>query len=359
MAADQDIARMLGVIPADMDLMETALELIESQVGGYYDPKTDSFSLMDRCPKGVAGIILAHELDHALDDQLFDLDGGLSKASAETDSSLAYSSVVEGSGTSVMNRWMMANMGDIDLGGYQAMEEESRDVMAAAPTWLWKPLVGAYLRGASFLVRSENLMDGQMKAVESSDIRAAFTSPPTSTEQILHPQKYWDPEQRDNPRQVEILEQALPTGWERLREDTLGESMLAIFASPESERGGLDTSNPMAMIATSFTNDAAAGWGGDRLVLLGREDARILHMVTVWDTSKDAGEFYGAMTILLPGLKERANVLDASGDEDRRSGAELAYGASPDEVLITIYSGVPRRDLKKVQRTLAHRVAGN
>jgi hypothetical protein len=45
-------------------------------------------------------ITLAHELDHALDDQLFDIDGTLKKIGEDTDAQLAFHAVVEGSGRS-------------------------------------------------------------------------------------------------------------------------------------------------------------------------------------------------------------------------------------------------------------------
>jgi hypothetical protein len=46
----------------------------------------------------------------------------------------------------------------------------------------------------------------------------------------------------------------------------------------------------------SYTNKAAEGWGGDRLVLLERGDERFLELVTVWDTEKDADEFCAGFT---------------------------------------------------------------
>jgi hypothetical protein len=60
---------------------------------------------MENCPVGIAKIVLSHELGHALDDQLYDIDGTLSRVAERSDVGMAYQSVVEGSGTAVMNRW--------------------------------------------------------------------------------------------------------------------------------------------------------------------------------------------------------------------------------------------------------------
>src|SRR5262249_39490715 len=108
-AADETIAKMLGVVPPDLDLRKRLYAMLEAQVGGFYDPDTDSFSLMEWVPRGLTKIILAHELDHALDDQLFDMDGAIAKIGNVTDPMFAYQSVVEGAGTVMMTQWMLKN----------------------------------------------------------------------------------------------------------------------------------------------------------------------------------------------------------------------------------------------------------
>src|SRR5687768_6830120 len=117
---DEMILKMLGLIPADMDLMEETMRLLTDQVGGFYDPGTKSFYLMENCPEGLAKVVLAHELGHALDDQLYDLDGTLKKVAERGDVATAYMAVVEGSGTAVMNRWTVDNRSSLDLGGITA-----------------------------------------------------------------------------------------------------------------------------------------------------------------------------------------------------------------------------------------------
>lgn len=69
-----DAYRLLGLIDPEVDLFDTTMELLRSQVGGYYDPRTKRFYMIDSYRQGAtADIILAHELTHALDDQHFDL----------------------------------------------------------------------------------------------------------------------------------------------------------------------------------------------------------------------------------------------------------------------------------------------
>lgn len=359
LSTDETIAKMLGMIPPAMNLFETALEFLAGQVGGFYDPPTKSFCLMEGCPPSVAKIVLAHELDHALDDQLFDIDGQMKALEHNSDAMMAYQSVVEGTGTAVMTQWTIKNMKGVDLTGFQAMQDESNRSLAAAPMWLWKPALAVYLRGASFLVHSDNVMKGQLSAAKNDDIRRAFTEVPRSMEQVLHPEKYWDGSTRDDPRPVEFDVSKLPEGWKVLREDTLGEFALAMVATPETERKPLAFDNPMSLMTLEFTNEVARGWGGDRVLLLGRDDARLLVLATCWDTPRDAAEFYGAMRLLEPQMTRAAKALMADGKYGKHltSGVSLRYGEAQDEVVLEIHCGVAKKELESVEKALVYSCA--
>jgi hypothetical protein len=186
-----------------------------------------------------------------------------------------------------------------------------------APTLIWKPLLAAYLRGEGFLVHAES-MNLMAKAAKNDELRQAFGAPPRSSEQILHPKKYWDKELRDDPVRVALDTSALPQDWKVLAQDTLGELYLALFTQPLAERGGLDVAkNPLSIMGVKYTNEAAQGWGGDRLVLLGKGDARVLYLVTVWDTAQDEGEFFDAATEQLAGAE--ATVHELARDDERKA----------------------------------------
>ena len=140
-AADEMIQKMLGLIPTDMNLLEESMRLLKDQVGGFYDPTSKTFYLMDNCPLGIAKIVLAHELGHAIDDQLYDIDGMITKLSERTDAVGAYQAVVEGSGTAVMGRWLGGHMGQVDMLGLAGMQDEQTASMLRAPMIMW-PLFG-------------------------------------------------------------------------------------------------------------------------------------------------------------------------------------------------------------------------
>jgi hypothetical protein len=352
LAADERIAKLLGVLPPELDLAATQLEFLAAQVAGYYDPDTDSFALMDSCPRDMARIVMAHELAHALDDQLYDIDGTLERIGSDTDRVLAFQAVVEGSGTSVMNRWTIQHSDTLDAQVMLDAQKLQLQSLAEAPAWLWRPTFAAYMQGLAFLQRTDNWVAAQVKSVENADIAAAFAKPPSSTEQVLHPERYWDPKRLDEPLRVAFEVGELPAGWSVQREDTLGELALSIVACPDEQRGGLSLEGgPMALLGIKFTHDVARGWGGDRVILLGRaEGGSVLRWVTVWDSERDAAEFYGAMQMRLPSLVASARKL--AGGDAGLCDATLEYGGDAREVELVVRAGAKGADARKALRAI-------
>jgi len=348
MRADGTIAKLLGLIPPDMDLAAATLGMFETveQEGGYYDAPGGCFCLTEGTGKELAPAVVAHELVHALDDQVYGFDRELLALAGNTDASNAYFSVVEGSATLLCNRWL------IDYGSDETGEAYANGPGPAltVPMRIWLPFVASYWIGPAFLARGDDTALGQSEAPAEADVERAFRTPPRSSEQVLHPEKYWDPVHLDEPRAIVLTLADLPQGWTVERQDTLGELMLAILCTPPEERVAPDESKPGAELALRFTNDIAAGWGGDRALLLAKGDARYLVLVTRWDSTRDAREFYDAMLQLQSCFEAAARAL--AGSTEAGSGVELAYGASDDEVVLTIHSAVDERDLGKLRNAL-------
>lgn len=338
MARDETVAHMLGLIPPDMDLEKTLEKVLQDQVGGFYDPGSDTFYLMDSFTGDIAKIILSHELTHALDDQHFDIDKILKGLHEDTDAELAFQAVVEGSGTAAMNQWTVKHMFQLSRKDMLESANLGTEGLEDAPPYIWKPLLAVYLRGEQFLKRGKGAMAAMLATAKTSDIQRAFESPPRSSEQILHPEKYWDEKQRDEPRRIEFDLKSVPASWTVLGQDTLGEMYLALLTTPPEERKGLDAKDPMGMLETKFTNKAAEGWGGDRLILLGKGDERCLQMVTVWDSPGDASEFREALVQRNAERKSRDDGQDADGGATLAP-IELLSTDRKDVVVVRIHPG--------------------
>jgi len=301
--------RMVGLLPADCELKRTMLDLLQEQVGGYYDTEADALYLVDRgepVPPLVQRVVLAHELTHALDDQYVDLDAFLKPLLGHSeDLDLTAMSVVEGSATALMTRYMAraALSGRFDvtqLQQYADCEARRSRKLVEAPRY-FTAVLGAYVCGMEFLARGNLLavMAGKGKSV-GDNLLAAARDPPRSTEQILHPKKYWDQALRDAPVVVDDKAAArLLEGDGRwvVHADTVGELLCAILTNPPGVRRSLLGMNT----ASAWTNRGADGWGGDRFYLLaagpdaetaGRslKDPRGV-WITLWDTPQDRQEF--------------------------------------------------------------------
>jgi len=316
MAGMMASAVMLGLLPADQDLEKMMNELLEASVGGYYDPKTSKFWIMAGFSQGpMADLIMAHELQHALDDQRYPLDPLLGATKGNSDRQFAARCVVEGSASSAMNLYMVKAMTEGWLPPGELMSGDmissQMTAMAEAPVSFLAALVLPYIEGPAFLLRGGTILDSTMRAPALEDLDRAFTELPQSSEQILHPEKYWDPEKLDPPRAIELPDRSadLGAGWTCVDEDTLGEIGCALLAA---ER--LPSAMELQFGAAGLRIPAAAGWGGDRYRCYRNEEgARILHARIEWDTEADAGEFAAAMQ--RPAVRDRMPFLVKSVHE--------------------------------------------
>jgi hypothetical protein len=118
-------------------------------------------------------------------------------------------------------------------------------------------------------------------------LKAAWTAPPASMEQVLHPEKFFA---REPPRAVKIR-YAPPRG-EVLTEGVLGEMFTRTFLAAGSEE---DAPPAAAGSAAPPTVDdverAAAGWGGDAYRSWDVGGKTLLVWRTEWDRAEDAREF--------------------------------------------------------------------
>ena len=324
--ADQTAYVQLGLLPPSTDMVGAVMKVMEEQAGGFYDPGSGIFYVLGDMPRSIAPAIVAHELTHALDDQRFDIDGMLERAGGDNDRLSAAASVIEGSGTVVMTAYVLRQMqsgamASEDMEELQQTEAGRAQKLLAAPPLIQRWLVGPYMLGQYFITHGE---PGRVTAgVNGAEIDELFLRPPLSTEQVIHPEKYWDASRRDLPRAVALpdLSALLGEGWSRSGTGTLGEMLLAELtaASP------LNAIAPEAAMGTAWTNEAASGWDGDAWSVYSSGDRTVTVLATVWDSDKDATEFKAA----LPGSggRQAAAIRNAAcvvaGDAGERRAALL------------------------------------
>lgn len=268
--------KKLGLVPADFEFRSFLIALLTEQVAGYYEPKTQEFYLADWIDLDGQQPVMAHELTHALQDQHFNLRRFEKWPKGDSDAELAAHALIEGDATLVMTFYVMR-----DLKRVAAMmksmnaEGSSSEKIERAPRAIRESLLFPYKQGMDFT--SQVYRRGGWPLISE-----AYKTLPQSSEQILHPEKYFA---REAPVKVDLPEFAplLGKNWTRLDYDVNGEwsyyQILDEFLRAEKE-----------------SQKAVAGWGGDRFALYENSATRevLLAQLTVWDSEADAAEFFDA-----------------------------------------------------------------
>lgn len=291
---------LFGFMPEDMNFYETMMDMLRDQVGGYYDPKEGKFFMMSTFSKGaMADYIMAHELCHALDDQYFDLEKMFEDNAGNSDTEFAIRCAVEGSASSAGNLYLMKGIQNGWLDASTMMDGDMISSMMGSmdkiPPYFIITMSLPYIDGNTFVLRqtSESFMAAMMIAPKDEDLQHMFRNPPTSSEQILHPEKYWNEETFDAPIPVEVADksESLGAGWSLVDTDTLGELGCAMLVMKN-----VPTSMAVSMGGARMAVPESSGWGGDQYRAYLHDDGRkLMHWSTVWDTEIDAMEFAEAL----------------------------------------------------------------
>lgn len=291
---------LLGLMDPGLDFEATMMDMLRSQVGGYYDPKEGKFFMMSTFNKGgMADYIMAHELCHALDDQYFNLEGMFENAVGNSDREFATRCAVEGSASSAGNLYLFQGIQQGWLDGGDLIDADMMAAMMgsmdAVPPYFIINMSLPYIDGNCFVVRatSENMLAMMMVEPSDEDLQHMFRNPPTSSEQVLHPEKYWEEEHFDAPIEVNLADRSenLGAGWALVDTDTMGELGCAAVSMKR-----LPSAMEVSMGSARMAVPSSAGWGGDQYRTYLHEDGRsMMQWSTIWDTEEDAHEFAEAM----------------------------------------------------------------
>jgi len=293
--ADAELLALLGLLPPGTDLGEAAASTYGESVAGYYDPRSGRLRIVkgaQTANRVLYEMTVAHELTHALEDQRFGFD--LERMASGNDAALAYTALVEGTATAMMYRYVEHRFGGEEtLGGLAASAFQPT---GGLPPFLMAQLLFPYTAGQAFVDRLLELGRGEWTVVDA----AVRFRPPASTEQVMHPEKYVRVEQ---PERVSIRGPvaALGAGWRRLRGGTLGEWL---------------TGRLLARTGGTSAAEGAAGWGGDRYALMGRETDRAVIARWTWDSRADSEQFAAALRAWADGGLPDAS---AAGDDSWRT----------------------------------------
>jgi hypothetical protein len=298
-------------------------EVVDEQLLGFYDPFSHTAHV--RATKVVLGktdddirLTVAHELEHALQDQTFGL--RLPGSGMTEEAQLAYSAVLEGDADVAALghlaqvhrkplRRILAQSADY-IRGRTWEREMATDARSAAlrraPADERARLIFPYTSGLAFM--SDLYRTGGFDLMNG-----AFRVPPISTEQVIHTDKYLAGEK---PIPVRVPE--TPAGYKRVFTGQMGELLTSTFLRQCGAPAG-----------------AGAGWGGDSFAVVESSKSTLgLLWSTAWDDEASARTFEDTLqhsTACWAGVSSQASLRFADGALVKREGTRVAVvrGMSP------------------------------
>jgi len=269
---------LLNVVPRDFDYEKSLLALLDAQLAGFYEPRDKTMYLLADLPEKEREATLAHELVHALQDQHYGLENLIKYRDDATDALSAIHALAEGDATSAMFDHILLAQGKraIDLPD-SMISLQTRGVvelapsLAAVPTIVKRSVISPYVDGIELIHRLRR--QGGWPAVDAS-----WKKPPTTTEQLLHADKF---AAREPALEVSIPGMPASSGFDVIYHDVLGEQSLRLLFEEWAPR--------------RTAVEAASDWGGDRVAVFERGDRHGLAWHLRFDNEDAARRAYEAL----------------------------------------------------------------
>jgi len=302
--AEELTLKKFGLVPADFDLAKTTVDLLTEQAAAFYDYDKKKLFITDSTPSDTQEPVLAHELSHALADQNYNLGRFIRQGRKSDDGATARLAVMEGQATWLMSEFLarktgqslkdspslVAMMSNLSEGGGQY------PVFDSSPLYERTTLVFPYTKGMLF----QNALFQRDGVAAFGEV---FRKPPLSTQQIIHPDKYFSGTQ---PTQPALPDPHLPHGYKGLVGGSLGELehgiLIEQFAGKERAA------------------ELVHHWRGSNFELVENKKAArvVLLYSSEWDSDESARSYFAAYREILK--KKWMKMTVTAEEEDSLSG---------------------------------------
>jgi hypothetical protein len=325
--AEELTLKKFGLVPADFDLAKTTVDLLTEQAAAFYDYDKKKLFITESTPSDTQEPVLAHELSHALADQNYNLARFIRQGRKSDDGATARLAVMEGQATWLMSEFlarktgqslknspalvaMMSNLSESGGGQYPVFD--------ASPLYERTTLVFPYTRGMLF----QNALYQRDGVAAFGEV---FRRPPLSTQQIIHPEMYFN---GVKPTQPELPDAHLPHGYKGLVGGSLGELEHAIlleqFAGKERAA------------------EIAPHWRGSTFELVESKKAArvVLLYASEWDSDENAGRYFAAYREMMKKKWKQMSVTAESADSVSGTGDDGRFELRRKGALVTSIEGL-------------------
>jgi len=281
-AKANNLFHALGLIPPEVDFRDAIAKAEAGAVLGFYNPEDKELVVRGADIGPYERAVIVHELVHALDDQHFDLNRKFEGSKDE--SSFGFSALTEGNARHIENRYV-EQLSASEKRRYTERETEfaSNADLSGIPRSLLVLLVAPYEYGVE-------LVEARLGRGGQSALDAAFTDPPTTSEQVLHPSKYLD-------RERSMAVPVPPADGTVIDDGVIGELGIQLMLEET--------------VGTRQAAVAAEGWGGDWSVLYSRGSDVCVRADIVMEGPRDAQELRQALTVWADAGKRGARTVTA------------------------------------------------
>jgi hypothetical protein len=243
----------LGAVPPDADLRRLRVDVFAAQVSGLYQRDDGVASVRMRDPDGplspLEQVVAVHELQHAVADQRLGRPADAREGDEDADMRRASLAVVEGDAALTMHLYAATSLDPREREAMrgQLLERAADEPLAEYPPYLRDELRFAY--GDGLRLVCARWAAGGWPAVD-----ALYRDPPTTSAQVLWPERYAAGEGA-----AEVAPPARLSGrWERVRSGAFGAApLLWLLQSPGVDRAA----------ALPDARARAEAWAGGRVAL--------------------------------------------------------------------------------------------
>jgi hypothetical protein len=339
----------LGIIDGNIDYREMVVDLMTHNVAGFYEPKENKMYIVEETASVFSPFlpseVVVHELVHAMQDQYVFLDNFEEDLATSTiDKSLALKSVIEGEATfvsySIFSDFIKkagsnsAYKERIEAFDLERFILESQLLAAKSLSQEFKQkgamhyLLFPYINGGTFVKYAFD--NGGWQKVDT-----IYKNPPLSTEQIIHPEKYFLVEDKPLPLAPKNLDFLKNQGFGEISSGVLGEFTLYTLA--------------LSFLDELYAKMISSGWGNDNYYLYEKEGKMVLVIDSRWDSPQEAEEFFKGMKALMDKKYAQLNWQEAKDTIKAANDNNLIYlGKKGDEVLTVELEGTDSTIFKEI-----------